>query len=412
MPASRVFSPHVPKWQSFQGALIVPSNSVGDKDQQQHAYQRQYSHVYHQRLAMLGPRVWKGITVDQGVTKIQRVLELREGVDSVLVGTLVMEPSLDKKDPIHQDVPNCKTGDALYLEDESGRVALGLDQLHSYCTGVVAGVRGILQPDGVLIVKEVYSPESPPKAVSSSPASTDRPYLLLLSGLQCGGPEVSSIPRELLLCYLQGRFGTEKASKVGHVVIAGGLVSGDTSMTPALRDLDAFLLSLSASGLPVDVLPGQDDPTTANWPQRPVHSALLPRSGARINRTPNPYAAEHSGTLVVGTDGRNVTDLTTRLLSAENEPVSELHALEQTLEWSHICPSGPASVPTVPHAETDPMVLTKSPSIYFMGNAKKFATSKLGDTRVICLPSFGTSGQAVLVDMESLDVEILKFEDE
>lgn len=422
MTAPRVFSPHQPKWQRFQGTLLVPSNQVGNKNQQQHTYQRQYSHVYHQRLAMLGPRCWDSVKDVGDATKVKRVLELREDIDSIIVGTLVKELSTEQ-DSIHPDVPHCHSKDELYLEDESGRVTLAMDDMHAYCTGVVAGVRGILQPDGVLTVTQVYAP-APPKPLPAADTGTtttsadSSPYLLLLSGLQCGGPDVSSVPREMLLCFLQGRFGTDLAKQVGHVVIAGGLItsaSPEQPRTPALRDLDAFLLQLSATGLPIDVLPGQSDPTTANWPQRPLHSALLPRSGARLNRTPNPYAAVHAGRLVIGTDGRNVADITQRMLSSgknEKEPVSELEALERTMEWSHICPTGPDSVPTVPHAETDPMVLTQLPNIYFMGNAKKFATSQKGDTRFLCLPTFGSSGQAVLVHLGTLAVQCLKFEDD
>lgn len=488
----RAYATFTPKWQRFQSTLIISSTQVssskkGEK-QQLFPYQRQYSHVYHQRLAVLGPRCWERIDEEQKqhemndadenkVVKVQRILELREDVPSLVVGALVKESSANGGSssssgdaPLHPD-SHCKASDALYLEDESGRVSLGFSpklqvSLHEFPTGVVLGLQGTVGMDGVMAVDAIYTPKPPPPpplAKSSAPSSPP-PHLLLLSGLHCGAPDVSSLPRDMLLSFLQGHFGTEKAACVSHVVIAGGLIyhqrdgcnsNNDVKQqqrwsknetTAALRDLDAFLLQMTASGIPVTILPGQDDPTTANWPQRPLHAALLPRSSAAVSksllsRAPNPYAAAHHEKLVVGTNGTNVRDLTQRMMLVQPskssttdptstttstttlQPISELQALQRTLEWSHICPTGPDSVPTVPHLERDPMVLTQWPSLYFAGNAHKFATRTVQQQqedhdsddnnvcRLVCIPEFATTGQAVLVNMETLNVEILRFED-
>lgn len=420
--ATRAFSKHQPNWQRFQSDLVLPSSHIGgDRNAAPNVYQRQYSHVYHQRLSALGPRCWKSM-LPSDLTQVQRILELKEGEPSLVVGTLVRETTNSKEATLHPD-SECRKSDVLYLEDESGRVALDVEEMHRYCTGVVVGLRGTVQIDGVMSVEQVYAPAvNPPTRMETTLETSAAPHMLLVSGLLCGGANVSSLPREMLVSFLQGRFGVEKASLVSQVVVAGGLVLADdtVSKTDALRDLDGFLLQVSAAGIPVDVVPGQNDPTTANWPQRPLHSALLPRSSANSNlvrRTPNPYAAVHNEHVVVGADGRNVADLTRRLLKKEDiesddsfVPVSELEALQRSLEWSHICPTGPDSIPTVPHAELDPMCISQSPSVYFCGNAKAFDTSFLQGTRLICVPEFATKGQAILVNLESLDVEILSFD--
>ena len=152
-------------------------------------------------------------------------------------------------------------------------------------------------------------------------------------------------------------------------------------------------------GIPVDIMPSKHDPTTVNWPQRPLHSSLLPHATNTLFRTPNPYAAGHGNQFVVGTDGVNVKDLQERIIVKKDDSdddddknenyrrVSELEALEKTLQWSHICPTGPSSVPTVPHIDQDPMILTKRPHVYFCGNATEgFATKKTKDCTLICLP--------------------------
>lgn len=419
----RAFSKHQPNWQRFQSNLVAPSSQIGgDKNAAPNVYQRQYSHVYHQRLAALGPRCWENM-LPSDLVQVKRILELKEGEPSLVVGTLVRETANLKEATLHPD-SECRKSDALYLEDESGRVALSVSDMHQYCTGPVVGLRGTVQVDGVMSVDEVYSPAFTPltRMDVSLENNSVAPHMLLLSGLLCGGADVTSLPRDLLVSFLQGRFGVEKASLVSQVVVAGGLVLADdtVSKADALRDLDAFLLQISSAGIPVDVLPGQNDPTTANWPQRPLHSALLPRSTANSNlmrRTPNPYAATHNDHVVAGADGRNVADLTRRLLKkteVESDesfvPLSELEALQQSLEWSHICPTGPDSIPTVPHAESDPMCILQTPSIYFCGNAKAFDTSIVNGTRLICVPEFATTGQAIMVNLETLGVEILRFD--
>jgi DNA polymerase delta subunit 2 len=515
----RLYAAQEPEWQRFQTASLAPSfcgatsghfTSVSGgtgSTAQQHGYQRQYAHVYHQRLSVLGQALLVGPPLDitnsndqndaimddlesnesSAARAVARILELPEDVLVTCVGTLVREGSAQLAD-----------GAGYFLEDESGRVALFLDatttvngrssrthttgtkhQSHALCTGLVIRVTGVVGIDGVLRVRDVATvaivnevqPHPPTNALSSpSPLascgqpsdtpplplsqSTTAPHLLLLSGLECGSAMASSLPRDMLLSYIQGLFG-HKASTVAHIVLAGGLIGTTTTTTqqqqPSLadgcRDLDGFVRQLTkACGVPVTVLPGKDDPTTAQWPQRPLHSSLLPHSTATglLSRSPNPYAAtfvvpspvvdptedQRHRRLVIGTDGANVADF-----MKQTGLDSELEALRHTLAHQHICPTGPDTLPTAPHAETDPMVLKsfdQAPSVYFSGNATHFATQLVtvqtrnaNDTispeaatgldaptlcRLVCIPKFIESGTAVLVNLDSLAVELLKFD--
>jgi DNA polymerase delta subunit 2 len=357
--------------------------------------------------------------------------------------------------------------------------------------------------DGVMHVEAAYPPRSELREIGTTPntsSSDDGPCLLLISGLNCGDPTAPSLPRDMLLSYLEGRFGGAGAERIGQIIVAGGLVAPapplpEDSMSvaalaaakkqqasdrlAALRDVDAFVLGAASSGIPVDILPGKHDPTTANWPQRPLHRCLLPQShryfsassprqgGGFVYRTPNPFAAKLHGKDVIGTDGSNVADLKRHVLqecekkneseNADNdntmmeiegeesdakrkeqllEPIAELDALRLTLQWSHLCPTGPNSVPTAPHLEVDPMVLPSGgddnnegdflPSLYFSGNASGFATTLVGAAaapgsseeskinakcRLICVPEFSKTGEAVLCHLGSPDmkVELLRF---
>jgi hypothetical protein len=112
----------------------------------------------------------------------------------------------------------------LVLEDESGRVNLKTDKVHQFATGTVVAVEGIVKTGGLLHVQAFYSP-SPmtfPSFQGDLRSSTNGniPHVLLISGLNCGDPNVSSMQRDMLLAYLQGHL-TQAASKVCRVIVAG-----------------------------------------------------------------------------------------------------------------------------------------------------------------------------------------------
>jgi len=201
----------------------------------------------------------------------------------------------------------------------------------------------------------------------------------------------------------------------------------------------------------VDYIPGMHDPTNANWPQRPLHSCLLPLSCGFVDlfgSSTNPYegvfggdGSEKSGGLrVLGSDGLNIADLR-RFLTAIGDgkedvgkggykedgvsAASCIDALNATLNYGHMAPTGPDSLPTFPSSELDPFVLKSRPSVYFVGNCDKFETRLVdingnaiaGDkdghnvTRLICVPSFALTGEVVLVKLESLECQIVSFND-
>ena len=378
-------------------------------------------------------------------------------------------------------------GDTLYLEDESGRVELAPDDdeedgvssksispldPNGVTTGVVVAITGkICAEKGVMKVKSVHF-AGPPKPASSAMAkpSADEPVLLLVSGLGCGADAPRdaksgaslALRREMLLEYVTDA--AFSGSSVSHILVAGGGInvpkmyesekeneaksygkgksssSATSSLAFSLRELDMFLSELLASGIPLDYIPGMHDPTNANWPQRPIHSCLLPNAcgySESFGRTTNPYEGqlsvegESSGVRVLGTDGLNIADLRRYLAtrsdesgegeSDTSEPASCIDALNQTLRYGHIAPTGPSSLPTFPAYDFDPFVLKSRPDIYFAGNCHAFETRMVDDncnevkeggkTRLICVPNFALTGEVVLVKLQSLECEVIEFSD-
>lgn len=413
----RAFATHTPMWQRFQTDVTL--SSLKTSDVQQNVYQRQYSHVYAQRLAMLKPRCLEAVPKD--IPRVARVLDLREDSPGVVVGTLVKECQDDKEEPKFSGKV-CRESDVMYLEDESGRVTLETKELHEWSTGVVVAVEGVVKEGGVLHVSTFYTPTVAPsptsiegetKAAFNTNGDTPQaaPHVLLISGLNCAAPGVCSLTRDMLLGYLEGDLGQD-AAKVCRVIIAGNSAA---SSAQAVKELDGWIAQVCAAGIPISLIPGQDDPSTANWPQRPFHSSLLKYGGSFVDksllsRTPNPIACGLGDRYVIGTDGRNVSDLLQHIFLT-----TELEALKFTLACGHVCPTGPSSVPTVPTAEIDPMVLEETPHLYFGGNCDSFATDLVENdeckTRVVCVPKFSETGEAVLINLDTLDCEVLCFDD-
>ena len=501
------------------------SGAVKSSEHEIIPYQRQYSHVYSYRLSALKDRVWKQLKTlspppNKSVRSVQRILELPENCLSDVVGTVIVErmnansdenyyrdESLDEQEDkqLHPKSA-CRSCDQLYLEDESGRVAIRFgtgtetetnnddqqqqqrNHVYQYCTGAVVGLRGTVDDRGTMHVQNIVNPVLVPPSSSSSSAANDDsesepealvPHLLLVSSLCCGDPDVSSLPREMLVSYLQGQFDADNAAKVARVIVAGsgpGVAAVDdvtsSSSTLGLKEFDIWGLQVTrTAGIPLDIMPSATDPTSRNWPQRPLHSSLLPNT-LRSNTTtttaaatgsggsdnagyhatavpppmarmaPNPYEAIYGNKLVLGTDGLNVRDLQKHILKppplptdddhkdsmdglsssslpASPQQLTELESLEQTLRWAHLCPTGPSSENLGMVPSGDPMVMNRAtPDVYFCGNCDEGFQTKLlyydhnndhKKTRLICIPKFYEMGEAVLVNLQTLDVEVLKF---
>ena len=220
---------------------------------------------------------------------------------------------------------------------EDGKNALNPNKV---ATGVVAAVVGkVCATKGVMKVHSIHfaGPGSSNHMSSSSntelrgstlndkESKEDEPILLLVSGLDCGSDSPTDVNtgaslalrREMLLEYLTDPKLSNGAS-ICRVIVAGGGVAppikskGETEfdkendnkkkgtannsskskskfsdsthqMTFSLRELDLYLSEILSSGIPVDYVPGWHDPTNANWPQRPIHSCLLPLSSGYVD---------------------------------------------------------------------------------------------------------------------------------
>jgi len=167
-----------------------------------------------------------------------------------------------------------------------------------------------------------------------------------------------------------------------------------------LKELDNLLAQLSRS-LPVDILPGSNDPTLYVLPQQPFARCLLPKSfqNATFKSVTNPYEFEIEGKTFLGISGQTFQNMEKYMTITD-----KLNLANQTLEWRHIAPTAPDQLGCYPYYDTDPFVLSQCPHVYFIGNQKEFETKLIEGSdgqrvRIICLPAFADNPIVVLVNL-------------
>ncbi|XP_054263776.1 DNA polymerase delta subunit 2-like [Macrosteles quadrilineatus] len=418
--------------------------------QQSKDFSKQFAHIYAVRLSSLRDPLVKRASAKWGSdVKVCRLVELEkaEGEKCVIIGTLFLDQRL--KPSILKDISEeaqlipqpirtnfVSDTDTLILEDELQRIVLhGSLDVHKVVTGVVCAVLGKEEAEGGKFLVEDWcfaGVETIPPLIS--PPKDDQ-FVVLVSCLDlAGGTDLLST--QLLIDWLSGMLGEpadqERAAKVVRVILAGNSVRSDvekkedkvtktttiessSSSLSAVKLLDGFLNQL-VQFVDVDIMPGEFDPTNHTLPQQPLHYCMFPNASRfkSLHGVTNPYSCLVNGRRITGTSGQPVMDIIrfTRM----SDPLDTLH---QTLEWGHLSPTSPDTLPCYPFYERDPFILEARPDVYFAGNQETFQT-KLVETlngdgevhkvRLICLPSFAKTATCAVVNLANLDCHTMNFE--
>eukprot|EP00752_Nemacystus_decipiens_P013042 g11537.t2 len=451
--APRVELAYEPRYQRF----IVKNKS----------FTQQFSHVYNKRLLGLKAAVrraaeerWGGSAnsssgSEGGVKFVDRLVNMKEGDEWVVIGTtykaMKLRPSIlnefreDRGISMAVVAPMgsfASEDDSLVLEDESGRVSIagpGI-QCQSLVSGMVIAVKGTVKASGEMVVDDWCPAGLPPPvpAPSKNPAG----FVLLVSGLQVGGkhdPLLVSLLVDFVAGYLGGAEDQESTSaRIGRVIVCGDSVAAPSAellngtgpskrlnaeqqrlVASPMNELDVILALLAAAG-PVDVMPGESDPANYTLPQQPLHQCLL-RNASRfgsLKRVTNPHEAKIGERVFLGSSGQPLKDMdryTTVDAGAEDaQRPACLRRLEETLRWRHMAPTAPETLGCYPFVTEDPFIVEECPDVYFAGNQPEFATSLLEGpggqkARMVCVPPFASTGQAALLDLETLDCTPLRF---
>lgn len=362
----------------------------------------------------------------------------------IIVGTLFkhqeLKPSILKEiSEEHQLVPQPQRTeftddeDQLVLEDELQRIKLLGDlSPHDVITGVVCAVLGAEHEGGKFQVEDYCFPTPSSPLRSLTPPTEDR-YIVLVSGLNLAGSADVLFPFELLVDWVSGWLGDVGEQKnqalVSRILFAGNCIRSQSanrgaalqhvsegldqsSTLDAIKLFDDFLQQLT-SNIPVDLMPGEFDPSNCTLPQQPLHCCMFPKAAAykTLHSVSNPYDFEVDGRRIIGTAGQPVDDI------ASFSRISDrLLILQRTLEWGHLAPSAPDTIRCYPFADKDPFILEELPDVYFAGNQPTFQTKVYkGDNekevRLICVPKFCSTRTCVVVNLRSLECHPMTFGD-
>ncbi|GLT96183.1 hypothetical protein SLE2022_138260 [Rubroshorea leprosula] len=401
---------------------------------------QQYSQIYFARLHKMRTLLYSLVPNWKPHLTVCTVLGLEQGKECIIVGTLYkhmkLKPCiLDEYSKERSSASLVKAhnfvhpDDCLILEDESGRVKLGGTKLSPllYITGVVVALHGRETSAGEFFVEDVLEAGLPPQIELPLELREDK-YVVFVSGLSVGSTASNPLQFQLFVDHITGHLGDDEeqniAAQIVHVVIAGnsveiphGLLNGQnlaskdqSSLSDPIKELD-ILLTQIASGLPLDIMPGSNDPANFSLPQQPLHRCLLPGSAAynTFRSCTNPHCFELDNIRFLGTSGQNIDDL-----AKYSEGKDSLDFMERTLRWAHVAPTTPNTLGCYPFSDRDPFVIESCPHVYFVGNQEKYETRLLKGSngqlvRLICIPKFCQTGVAVVLNMRNLECHTLTF---
>ncbi|KAK3914976.1 DNA polymerase delta subunit 2 [Frankliniella fusca] len=408
-------------------------------------FSRQYFHFYAERLSSMKELLLPRINQKWGNDiPVKTLADLKEDSTDrcIIVGTLFkhqeLKPSILKEiSEENQLVPLPPRSefthdeDQLILEDELQRIKLLGDlSPHSVITGVVCAVLGAEHEGGKFRVEEYCFPTPCGPSRPLTPPAEDR-YIVLVSGLDLAGSADVLFPFELLVDWVSGWLGDVGEQKnqalVSRILFAGNSIRcksanrgaalqhvseglDQSNTLDAVKTLDDFLEQLS-SNIPVDIMPGEFDPSNCTLPQQPLHCCMFPKAAAfkSLHSSPNPYDFEVDGRRIIGTAGQPVDDI-----AAFTRISDRLEILQRTLEWGHLAPSSPDTLRCYPFSDTDPFIIKELPDVYFVGNqpsyqSKIFRGDDGKEVRLICIPKFYLTKTCVVLNLRNLECHTMTF---
>lgn len=90
---------------------------------------------------------------------------------------------------------------------------------------------------------------------------------------------------------------------------------------------------------------------------------------------------------------------------------------ERCLRWRIIAPTAPDTLWCYPFVDRDPFVIKETPQVLVIGNQPRFETRVVEGEggvrcRIVMVPRFDVTGEIVLLDVETKEVEVVRFKAE
>ena len=341
-------------------------------------------------------------------------------------------------------------------------------------TGVILAALGTENANGDFEVLDIHIPDLPDQprrwqrddeeeedgmAIDRPPATGKK--VALISGLSFSGSDADTLSVSLLTEFLLGELLDEPdqdtATNISRLIVAGNSISSNAIIdapnphdelkkptqkkygydasafypTPTAH-LDKFLSEILPS-IPITIMPGEHDPANSSFPQQPIHPAMFPHarnySSANFEQpeddepgwfdsVTNPVSFDLEGHRFLGTSGQNLDDILKYLPvggPSGTDPEGRVDVMEAMLRWRCVAPTAPDTLWCYPFQDRDHFVLEACPHVFFIGNQPRFDTTIIEGpdgqkVRLLAVPSFKQTGQIILLDAETLEPELVKFE--
>ncbi|OMJ86108.1 hypothetical protein SteCoe_12466 [Stentor coeruleus] len=406
---------------------------IGQRFIQDLHFTNQYFNIYRNRLIRLREHI---DILDNTTILAERITDVKLGQHVYITGIIVRSHKLRASNiekyivkvgtmDLKPALGNYSTNeDHLFIEDENGRLKIDSQFLegdwNELVTGIVVGIRGVIKEDAILQALDMVFPTA--KLPRQIIQRADE-YICFVSGLEIGNPTFPNTLYHVFIDYFLGSiesFEDPISGKIVRLIILGDSiykplnartvdrkavgeneVKGFQEMNSSLKQLDTILAELSGI-FPVDIIPGEMDPTNASFPQQPLSPYLFFKASvySALQSVPNPYEFELDGVSILCTSGQNINSMAQFL----PESLSELEIMDLTLKYKHIIPTAPDALQCIPLQDSDPFILNQLPNLYIAGNMKTFRTGITNDgVRIVTVPKFENSKTFVVMNRFTLE---------
>ncbi|KAK2197024.1 bifunctional DNA polymerase alpha-delta-epsilon [Babesia duncani] len=291
--------------------------------------------------------------------------------------------------------------DYLSIEDDTLRFVLSGNVLdpRKMVTGLIIALKGSVNELGHFVVCDYLLP-GPPKPLNVQILAKEEKYLAFVSGLEISTANANHQNLMLLRDFFLGN--NPHTQKIIRIVIAGnGIGECDAD---SLAQSDIYFAQLAAS-VPVDLMPGPNDPTNLNLPQQPIHPCLMEHSKryTTFKSTTNPYFFTLDGIRFLGVSGQSVKGV------CDYSTLNEMDALKMAVDSRIIAPTAADSLGCHPDAKMFNLINDNEfPHVFFSGNCNEYAVDS-GMPRLICVPNFNKQPVVVLFSLLTLNVSLIKL---
>ncbi|XP_044737618.1 DNA polymerase delta subunit 2-like [Chrysoperla carnea] len=407
------------------------------------SFTKQYYHIYLTRLIDVKNRLLERIEKKWG--KKYPICELANAGDQpglcIVLGTIYKEQKLkpsilkeiaEESQLIPQPIRTHFTDDSdvLILENEQQRVQLheGLSA-HDIVTGVPCAILGSELSLGQFKVEEYVFVDCSEQI--ERPIFNDDRFVVFISGIDMANQTDSLMALQLFIDWVIGLSANKdqlnEVSKICRVIIVGNSIraSADNKVKKSLlgkgnetdETINAVklfdqMLSELVQCVPVDIMPGEFDPTNYMLPQQPMHYCMYPQSSkfTTIQGVTNPYEFELDGFKFLGTSGQPIQSI----LSYSNIE-DPLEALQRCVQWGHLCPTAPDTLSCYPYYSKDPFIIKDCPHTVFAGNQAKYQNKiykgpENQEVQLICVPEFAKTQTVAVLNLKTFTTYPVSFQ--